>query len=301
MSEDLSTFWSLWISVIVLGSIFGSWWLLYATRKSQTTDTETDKTMGHTFDGIEELDNPLPKWWFYMFISTIIFALAYCVLYPTLGNFKGILGWSSAQQHENEIQEAAEKYGPIFAQHSSTPIEALSKNQEAIQIGQRLFANNCAVCHGSTARGSFGFPNLTDTDWLYGGTPEKIKETIMGGRHGNMPAKGLKPDMTEEELSDVVNYILSFSDRAEDTASAERGGQMFQQACSACHGPDAKGNQAVGAPNLTDGIWLYGGTARQIKHTIENGRGGVMPAHKDLLGEDKVHILAAYIYSLSNK
>ncbi|ARU56324.1 cbb3-type cytochrome c oxidase subunit III [Oleiphilus messinensis] len=301
MSEDLSTFWSLWISVIVLGSIFGSWWLLYATRKSQTTDTETEKTMGHTFDGIEELDNPLPKWWFYMFISTIIFALAYCVLYPTLGNFQGILGWSSANQHEREVQEATEKFGPIFAKHSTTPIAELSKNPEAIQIGQRLFANNCSLCHGSTARGSFGFPNLTDNDWLYGGSPDKIKETILVGRNGNMPAKGLKPDMTEAELLDVVNYILSFSDRSDDSASAERGGQMFQQACAACHGPDAKGNQALGAPNLTDGVWLYGGTARQIKYTIEHGRAGVMPAHKDLLGEDKVHILAAYIYSLSNK
>lgn len=299
--SNLSSFWSLWISVIVMGSIIGSAWLLYATRKSQTTDSETEKTMGHAFDGIEEYDNPLPKWWLYMFVATIIFALAYVVLYPTLGNFQGVLNWSSANQWEKEVKSADDKYGPVFAKFADMSIEEISKNPEALEIGQRLFSNNCAVCHGSTAKGSYGFPNLTDSDWLYGGEPQTIEQTILGGRQGNMPAKGLKPDMSASEMDDLVNYLLSFSNRAKDEASVARGQELFGQACAACHGPDAKGMHALGSANLTDGVWLYGGSPEQIRQTIERGRGGVMPAQEDRLGKDKVHILAGYVYSLSNK
>ncbi|MCP5212848.1 MAG: cytochrome-c oxidase, cbb3-type subunit III [Hahellaceae bacterium] len=297
--SDLNTFWSLWISAIVLGSIFGCAWLLYTTRKSQTTDTETENTMGHAFDGIEEYDNPLPKWWLYMFMATIVFGLAYSVLYPTLGNYPGVLGWTSTNQWEKEVSQADEKYGPIFAQYSSMTVEDLANDAGALEIGQRLFANNCAVCHGSSGRGSYGFPNLTDNDWLYGGEADTIKQTILAGRNGAMPAKGLNPNLSEAEIGDLVNYLLAFTNRADDAASAEKGAALFQTACAACHGADAKGTHAMGAPNLTDGIWLYGGTAAQIKQTIVHGRAGVMPAHNDLLGEDKVHILAAYVYSLS--
>ncbi|PID42095.1 MAG: cytochrome-c oxidase, cbb3-type subunit III [Proteobacteria bacterium] len=297
----MSTFWSLWISVIVLGSIFGCAWLLFATRKSQTTNTETENTMGHEFDGIEEYDNPLPRWWLYMFTATIIFGLIYSVLYPTLGNMKGLLGWTSANQWEKEVQSSDEKYSPIFAAFSDKSVEEISKDPAALEIGQRLFANNCAICHGSTGKGGHGFPNLTDNDWLYGGTPDAIKHTVTNGRMGVMPAKGLMPDMTNTQLNDIVNYVLSLSNRSDDAASASRGGQLFAQACAACHGADGKGMHAVGAPNLTDNIWLYGPTKQQIKYTIERGRSGVMPAQKDFLGEDKVHILSGYVYSLSKK
>ncbi|PIE43341.1 MAG: cytochrome-c oxidase, cbb3-type subunit III [Gammaproteobacteria bacterium] len=298
--SDLSTFWSLWISVIVLGSIFGCAWLLFATRKSQTTNTETDKTMGHAFDGIEEYDNPLPKWWLYMFTATIVFGIAYVILYPTLGNMTGAFGWTSANQWEKEVQEAKQKYGPIFAKFANRSVEDISKDPAALEIGQRLFANNCAICHGSTAKGGYGFPNLTDDDWLYGGTPDAIKHTLTNGRMGVMPAKGLMPNMTDAQLNDIVNHVLSLSNRSDDEKSAGRGSQLFAQACAACHGADGKGMQALGAPNLTDGVWLYGGSKQQIKYTIANGRGGVMPAQKDFLGEDKVHILTGYVYSLSN-
>ncbi len=299
--SNLSSFWSLWISIIVMGTIVGSAWLLYVTRKSQTTDEETEKTMGHAFDGIEEYDNPLPKWWLYMFVGTIVFSLAYVVLYPTLGNFQGILNWSSANQWEKEVQQADEKYGPVFAQFADMSVEDIAKDPKALEIGQRLFANNCAVCHGSTAKGSYGFPNLTDEDWLYGGTPDAIKHSIAHGRQGNMPAKGLKPDMSGKDIDDLVNYLLAFTNRSQDAASAERGETMFATACAACHGPDAKGMAALGAPNLTDGVWLYGPSAAQIKHTIEKGRAGVMPAQEERLGKDKVHLLTGYVYSLSNK
>lgn len=296
----MSTFWSIWISVIVLGTIFGCWWLLLATRKSQTTDTETDRTTGHSFDGIEEYDNPMPKWWFYLFIATCVFSLGYLALYPGLGNFKGLLGWTSYNQWEAEVQQAEARYGELYAKYGDTPVVELADNDDALKMGQRLFANNCAVCHGSAGRGSLGFPNLTDDDWLYGGEPETILATVTNGRNGNMPAKGMMPDMTSEQVDQVVNYVLSFSDRAEDAEAAEAGKEVFAQACSACHGSDGKGNQSMGAPNLTDDTWLYGSTYEWIKETVVNGRQNQMPAQGDRLSDDQIQILAAYVYSLSN-
>ncbi len=295
----MSSFWSAWIIILTLGSIVGFWWLLYATRRSQKSNEETQDTTGHIYDGIEEYDNPLPKWWFHMFMATIFFGFAYLALYPGLGSYKGLLGWSSYGQWEEEVKKADEKYGPIFKAFSEKSIEDLSNDPAAIKVGQRLFSNNCSICHGSTARGQIGFPNLTDSAWLYGGSADQIKESIMIGRNGNMPAKGLNPAMSKSDIDDLTNYLLSFSDRSEDKAASERGATMFQTACSACHGTDAKGIQAMGAPNLTDNVWLYGSTPSMISQTIEYGRAGVMPAHKDLLGEEKVHVLAAYIYSLS--
>ncbi|MFL1453454.1 cytochrome-c oxidase, cbb3-type subunit III [Marinobacter sp. GN3S48] len=296
----MSTFWSIWISVIVLGTIFGCWWLLLATRKSQTTDTETDRTTGHSFDGIEEYDNPMPKWWFYLFIATCVFSLGYLALYPGLGNFKGLLGWTSYNQWEAEVQQAEARYGELYAKYGDTPVVELADNDDALKMGQRLFANNCAVCHGSAGRGSLGFPNLTNDDWLYGGEPDTILATITNGRNGNMPAKGMMPDMTSEQVDQVVNYVLSFSDRAEDAEAAEAGKEVFAQACSACHGSDGKGNQSMGAPNLTDDTWLYGSTYEWIKETVVNGRQNQMPAQGDRLSDDQIQILAAYVYSLSN-
>lgn len=297
----MTSFWSFWVSIISLGSIFGSLWLIYITRKSQTTDTETEKTMGHTFDGIEEYDNPLPKWWMYMFVATCIFGLAYYALYPGLGNYKGLLGWTQVGQWENEVQTAEEKYGPIFEAYAATPINELVQDAEAMKVGQRLFANNCAVCHGSAGRGAIGFPNLTDDDWLYGGTEEAIKATLVNGRMGNMPVKGLNPAMTNAQVDDMVHYLLSFSDRSDNADAAERGAAMYQTACAACHGADAKGNQAIGAPNLTDNVWLYGSTPKRITHTLLYGRAGVMPAQLERLGEEKIHLLTAYVKSLSQK
>ncbi|MEQ9546650.1 MAG: cytochrome-c oxidase, cbb3-type subunit III [Marinobacter sp.] len=296
----MSTFWSIWVSVIVLGTIFGCWWLLLATRKSQTTDTETDRTTGHSFDGIEELDNPLPKWWFYLFIATCVFSLGYLALYPGLGNFKGLLGWTSYNQWEAEVQQAEAQYGELYAKFGDTPVVELAETEDAMKMGQRLFANNCAVCHGSAGRGSLGFPNLTDDDWLYGGEPENILTTLRQGRNGNMPAKGMMPNMTSDQVDQVVNYVLSFSDRAKDPEAAKAGEEVFAQACSACHGSDGKGNQAMGAPNLTDDTWLYGSTYGWIKETVMNGRQNQMPAQGERLSEDQIQILAAYVYSLSN-
>ncbi|MFN2362482.1 MAG: cytochrome-c oxidase, cbb3-type subunit III [Marinobacter sp.] len=296
----MSTFWSIWISVIVLGTVFGCWWLLYATRKSQTSDTETDRTMGHSFDGIEEYDNPLPKWWFYLFLATCIFALGYLALYPGLGNYKGLLGWSSTGQWETEMQQADAKYGELYAKFGETPVPELAGIDDAMRMGQRLFANNCATCHGSAGRGSLGFPNLTDDDWLYGGDPDSILSTLHDGRNGNMPAMGTMPDMTNEQVDQVVNFVLSYSDREEDKEAAEAGEEVFAQACSSCHGNDGKGNQDLGAPNLTDNTWLYGSNYDWIRETVVNGRQNNMPAQGGRLSDDQIQILAGYVYSLSN-
>ncbi|MDP4546577.1 MAG: cytochrome-c oxidase, cbb3-type subunit III [Marinobacter sp.] len=296
----MSTFWSVWVIVIVLGTIFGCAWLLLATRKGQTNDTETENTTGHSYDGIEEYDNPLPKWWFYLYLGTCVFALGYLALYPGLGNYEGLLGWTSTNQWEAEVQEAEEKYGPIYAQFGETAIPELAQNEDAMKIGQRLFANNCSVCHGTAARGQVGFPNLTDDDWLWGGEPEQILHSIANGRQGNMTPKGVMPNMTNEQVDQVVNYVLSFSGREQDAEAAEAGAAVFAQACTACHGADGTGMQAVGAPNLTDNIWLYGSTYEWIKETVVNGRQNQMPAQKGRLTDDQIHILAAYVYSLSN-
>jgi len=297
----MTSFWSAWVSIITLGSIFGCLWILYIVLKSQKYKDGTDQTTGHVYDGIEELENPMPKWWVQLFVATSIFGLVYLLLYPGLGNFKGFLGWSSTGHWEQEVKDADKLYNPIFEAFAQQPIETLSKDVEAMKVGQRLFATNCSVCHGSTGHGSLGFPNLTDKYWIHGGTPETIKTTILKGRKGQMPAKGLNASMSKSDTKNLTHYLLSFSDRSDDTHAIEQGSKMFQTACAACHGKDAKGNQSAGAPDLTDNAWLYGSTFTKINQTITFGRSGVMPAQEDKLGKDKVHLLAAYVYSLSNK
>jgi cytochrome c oxidase cbb3-type subunit III len=296
----MSAFWSAWVTVITLAVIFGCTWLLFQTRKSETHKESTDSTVGHVYDGIEEYDNPLPRWWFQLFVATVVFGLVYLALYPGLGNFKGLLGWTSAGQWEEEMQHAEEVYKPVFAKYAALSIEDLQSedNKSGLQMGQRMFANNCSVCHGSAGTGAYGFPNLTDNDWLYGGAPATIKQTIAEGRNGGMPPWGSV--LGEEGVRDMASYVLSLSGREVDPDAAQRGETQFQALCTACHGQDAKGTQALGAPNLTDDVWLYGGSFEAVTHTIRSGRAGMMPAHKDLLSDDKIHLIAAYVYSLSN-
>lgn len=291
----MTSFWSGWIIAITTLTIVGCAILLVGNRKIDNPG----QTTGHSYDGIQEYDNPLPGWWFWLFVGTIVFSAVYLALYPGMGNFKGTLGWTSTNQWEREIQAAEEKYGPLFAKYANMPIEDVAKDEQANKMGQRMFANNCAVCHGSDAKGSFGFPNLTDKDWLYGGSPEQIKHSITKGRNGAMPAKGLKPDLTVEQVSDISHYVISLSREASDTEAASRGQALYVQACAACHMPTGTGNQGMGAPNLADKTWLYGGTHSMISHTITNGRQAQMPAHEETLNSDKIHLLTAYVYSLS--
>ncbi len=287
-----------WIITIVLINLLGCLWLLWWTRKRPDDHVAEGESMGHSFDGIEELNNPLPHWWLNLFYFTIAFAFIYLTLYPGWGDGKGVLGWTSTNQWSTEVEKANNRYDRIFEEYASVPVAELAKNPEAVKIGQRLFGNNCALCHGSDARGNVGYPNLTDSDWLYGGTPEKIVETITGGRNAMMPALGAALG-GEQGIKDVAAYVLSLSGR-QGSGDAAAGKAKFDMVCAACHGPEGKGNQMLGSANLTDNVWLYGGTEKTIIETITNGRQGKMPVFKDTLGEQKIHVLAAYVYSLSN-
>jgi len=304
----MTTFWSTYISVLTIGSLIGLTWLLLSTGKGEQSGT-TDQTMGHAFDGIEEYDNPLPRWWFWLFVGTLVFAAGYLVLYPGLGNWKGILpgyenGWTGANEWQKEMERADAKYGPIFAKFAAMPIEDVAKDPQALKMGARLFASNCSVCHGSDAKGAYGFPNLTDNDWRWGGEPETIKTTIMGGRHGVMPA--WSEVIGEQGVADVAAFVVSKLDGRTlpegAKADAENGQKIFAANCVACHGPEGKGTPAMGAPNLTHPqAFIYGSSFAQLQQTIRYGRQGQMPAQEQLQGNDKVHLLAAYVYSLSHQ
>ena len=302
----MTTFWSTYISVLTIGSLIGLTWLLLGTRKGQSSDT-TDQTMGHSFDGIEEYDNPLPKWWFWLFVGTLVFGAGYLVLYPGLGNWKGILpgyenGWTGANEWQKEMAKADAKFGPIFAKYAAMPVEEVAKDPQALKMGSRLFASNCSVCHGSDAKGAYGFPNLTDHDWRWGGEPETIKASIMNGRHGVMPAWA--EVIGEQGVADVAAFVLSkLDDRPLPEgakADAANGEKLFAANCVACHGPEGKGTPAMGAPDLTHPqAFIYGSSFAQLQQTIRYGRQGQMPAQAEIQGNDKVHLLAAYVYSLS--
>ncbi len=261
--------------------------------------------MGHTFDGIEEYDNPLPRWWFMLFLGTLIFGALYLVLYPGLGTWKGVLpgyegGWTQVGQWQREMDRANEQYGPLYAKFAAMPVAEVAKDEQALKMGSRLFASNCSVCHGSDAKGAFGFPNLTDHDWLYGGEADTIKTTIMGGRQAAMPA--WKDILGEEGIKNVAGYVRSLSGlKNPEGVDIAAGQKTFATNCAVCHGAEGKGTQAMGAPNLADGTWLYGSSFAQVQQTLRFGRNGMMPAQKDMLGNDKVHLLAAYVYSLSQK
>ena len=302
----MTPFWSWYITLLSLGTIAALVWLLLATRKGQRHDS-TEETVGHSYDGIEEYDNPLPRWWFMLFVGTVIFALGYLALYPGLGNWKGLLpgyegGWTQVKEWQREIDKADELYGPLYAKFAAMPVEEVAKDPQALKMGGRLFASNCSVCHGSDAKGAYGFPNLTDGHWIWGGEPETIKTTILGGRQAAMPA--WRDMLGEEGIRDVAGYVRTLSGRDVPegvAADLEQGQQIFTANCAACHGPDGKGTQAMGAANLTDNSWLYGSSFAQIQQTLRYGRNGRMPAQEEILGHDKVHLLAAYVYSLSQE
>lgn len=303
MSDFYSVFWDYYVAILTIVSIVACAWLLWSQGRRRVTIVQGGQpdTTGHVWDGdLREYQNPMPRWWILLFYITIVFSIIYLVLFPGLGTqFKGVLGWSQEKQHADEVKAANAKYGPIFAGYRSQPLEKVALDARARQMGERIFLNNCAQCHGSDARGSRGFPNLADGDWLYGGTPDAIKTSITDGRQGAMPPMAAAIG-SNDDVIDVANYVLSLSESAHDSARAARGREKFA-ACGACHGADGKGNQQLGAPNLTDKTWLYGGSVATIVETISKGRGGVMPAHKGVLTDAEVHVVAAYVYSLSSR
>jgi cytochrome c oxidase cbb3-type subunit 3 len=295
MSQFTSGFWDLYIGAITIVSIIACAVLL---KMQSSQKTSANQTSDHVWDeDIREYNNPLPRWWMWMFYITIVFGIVYLALYPGLGSYAGAFGWTQVKQLEEENAYAESAYGPIYEKFASQDILVLAKNPEALAIGQKLFLNTCAQCHASDGAGSRGFPNLTDVEWLWGGTPEAIKISITEGRMGMMPAWGTV--LGDQGVKDVAQYVRSLSGGAHDSIRAARGKEKFAQICSACHGADGKGNQAIGAPNLTDDVWLHGGSEEQIMETVGKGRVDQMPAHKDLLTPSKIHLLTAYVYSLS--
>lgn len=299
MSDFTSNFWPMFITVITLGGIFGCALLLWLTSKMKVVSANNDNTSGHVWDeDIREMNNSLPRWWVWMFIITIVFSLFYLAAYPGLGSFAGKLGWSQNGQYDQEVAKANKALEPLYAKFAAMSVEDLAKNPEAKAIGERLFMNNCAQCHGSDARGSRGFPNLTDNDWIHGGGPEKIHETLVNGRIGMMPPIAAAVG-NADDVKNVANYVLSLSDSMHDSGRAGLGKEKFAT-CAACHGAEGKGNQDIGAPNLSDNIWLHGAGEAAIIKRINEGKVNQMPAWKDKFTPAQIQVLTAYIWGFSN-
>jgi cytochrome c oxidase cbb3-type subunit 3 len=297
MSDFFSSGWSIFIAAAtVLGLIACLGLLIIAARRRVMAN---DNTTGHVWDeDLRELNNPLPRWWMWLFVLTIVFSGVYLALYPGLGSAPGRFGWSSVGQYKEEQAQARAITAPLFASFAAKPAAELVRNPQAMAIGERLFANNCATCHGSDARGSKGFPNLTDRDWLWGGTPEKIAETITNGRQGVMPPLAAAVG-SAADVRNVANYVLSLSGSPNDGIAASLGREKFA-VCAACHGADGKGNQALGTPNLADKVWLHGWGEDAVVAMVTKGKTNVMPAHGSRLSPEQIHLLAAYVWGLSN-
>ena len=295
MSDFVSDFWNLYVVVIVVGSILACAVLLIVQGKATFTP---GKTMGHVWDEtLEEYNNPMPKWWSWLFVITVVFALVYLALYPGLGKFPGVLGWTSVGQYSAERERMDATVQPMYAKYQGMDVKALAADKQAMETGKRLYLTYCMQCHGADGRGAKGFPNLTDSDWLYGGEPEQIMQTISEGRMGVMPPH---VQLGAETIKDLANYVRSLSGLPNDSVRAAKGKEAFTSAgCVGCHGVDGKGMQALGAPNLTDKVWLYGSSEATIIETITLGRQNKMPSWKAFLGDAKDHLLTAYVYSLS--
>lgn len=300
MSDFLGAGWSAYIATVTLVGIIWCIWLLFSQRKTKVIHTPDGAVAdtGHVWDDdLRELNNPLPRWWMWMFLISCIFALVYLVLYPGLGSYPGILGYSTDGALMQSMTSANDELKPVYAKYVKMNIEEVAADPKAREMGQRLFLNSCAQCHGSDAGGAKGFPNLTDRDWLYGGSPENIKTTITNGRNGVMPPF---PQLDSKQIIDVANYARSLSGLPVDDLKVVRGAEIFKSNCVACHGADGKGNIALGAPNLTDKTWLYGGSEATIIETITQGRMAMMPAQDKVLSPEKIQLLTAYVWGLSN-
>jgi cytochrome c oxidase cbb3-type subunit 3 len=296
MSDFFNSGWSVFIAVVTVVSLVACLALLVIAAKRRVM--ADDNTTGHVWDeDVRELNNPLPRWWMWLFVITVVFSAIYLALYPGLGSMAGALKWSSMGQFEAEQAKARETIAPIYAKYASMAAEQLAKTPEAMAIGERLYLNNCSQCHGSDARGGKGFPDLTDGDWLGGSGADYIAKTIAEGRQGAMPPMAAAIG-TGDDVRNVANYVLSLSGSPHDNVAAQLGKAKFA-ACAACHGPDGKGNQAIGAPNLTDKVWLHGWGEQTIVAMINSGKTNVMPPQGRLLTPDQVHVLAAYVWNLS--
>ena len=303
MSDFTNGFWPLYVALISLVSILACGWLLWAAGKATVRPQpagQHDSTTGHVWDeDLRELNNPLPRWWMWLFIITVVFALAYLVIFPGLGSFPGVLEWSTDSEHKQDVSRLREQVAPLYASFAAQPVEALARNPAALAIGERLFMNNCSQCHGSDARGSKSYPNLTNANaaWLGERGGDHIVQTVTNGRIGVMPPLGAAIG-GDPEISELANYVLSLSGSPHNEIKAFSGKARFA-ACAACHGVDGKGNKALGAPNLTDEYWLHGWGEAAIANIVKNGRNNVMPAQAPKLSAEQIHVVAAYVLSLS--
>ena len=298
MSDFTHDFWKIWITVLTLGGIAFCLFLLRMMSRRNPAVDPTSAT-GHVWDeDLKEMNNPLPRWWLYLFYLTIVFGIGYLALFPGLGGWGGLLHWTSRGQYAQEQATAEAALNPVLQKYAAMDLVQVAQDPVARGMGQRLFLNHCAQCHGSDGGGQRGFPNLRDQDWLYGGDPALIEQSILNGRQGQMPAWG--EVLGAQGVHEVVHYVRSLSLAPHDGGLAAAGRTRFDTLCAACHGPEGKGNPALGAPNLTDATWLYGGSEQDITQTVTLGRHGQMPAHKDRLGAARVHLLAAYVYGLSH-
>lgn len=307
MSDFTSGFWSIYVIVLTIVSIIACGVLLYVMGRMRVAKQpgKASDTTGHVWDeDLAEYNNPLPRWWMWLFYITIVFGFVYLALYPGLGSLPGLLGWTSTDAYARERAAFDQSVAPLYTKYRDMDVAAIAKDPAGHAMGERLFLNNCAQCHGSDAGGSRGYPSLRDSDWLYGGNPDTIVASITDGRNGVMPAFGTT--LGQDGVDNVVNYVRSLSGLPVDSLKAQLGKPVFMANCAACHGADGKGTQALGAPNLTDSIWLWGGSVKAITDTVTYGRGNAgaavtrMPAHKDLLDPAKIKVVAAYVWGLSN-
>ena len=298
MSDFTSNFWSVYVTAVTVIGIAACLFLLWFSGKAKAM-TAHDNTTGHVGDGdLREMNNPLPRWWVGLFVITIIFSAIYLAFYPGLGASAGKLGWTSIGQFQAEIAKGEADIAPIYARFDAMSAEDIAKDPQAHAIGERLFMNNCSQCHGSDARGSKGFPNLTDADWLHGGSPEKIMETLNQGRVGQMPPMAAAVG-SGDDVKTLANYVLSLSGSPHDSVRANLGKSKFA-ACAACHGSNGKGNPALGAPNLTDDIWLHGYGESAIINIVNNGKVNQMPAQAQKLSPAQIKVLSSYVWGFSN-
>jgi cytochrome c oxidase cbb3-type subunit III len=299
MSDFNTDFWSVYVAGLSLLSILACLLLLWITARKKVVP-QADNTTGHVWDDdLREMNNPMPRWWMWLFVVSVVFSLLYLVAYPGLGSYPGELAWSTRGEYASEVEQANRELAPLYAQFTAKKAEDLAGDGNAMAIGERLFMNNCAQCHGSDARGSKGFPSLADADWLYGGAPDKIRETITQGRRGQMPPMAAAVG-TPDDVKNVAHYVLSLSNGPHDSVRAQLGKSKFT-ACAACHGMDGKGNPAMGAPNLTDDVWLHGWGEQAIIGMVNNGKMNEMPAQTGKLTDAQIQVLAAYVWGLSNK
>ena len=293
----MSTFWSLFISVLTILSMIAIVWLLIATSRIKASEIQ-ESTTGHTWDeDLTEYNNPLPRWWLGLFLLSVVFAACYLVFYPGLGANTGTLGWSSGKEASTDLAENNRKLEAVFSRFRDQSLEQLAHDPQALTLGHNVFVNNCAACHGSDARGAKGYPNLTDDDWLFGGQADTVLATILNGRQAVMPPLGAA--LGDQGVDEAANYVLSLSGQKSDPALASAGKERFMTICIACHGAAGKGNPIMGAPDLTDNVWLYGGGVDDIKASIKNGRSGQMPAWEPVIGKDRARLVAAWVLAQS--